>query len=446
MTKKMIPQPSKFFCLLCSLWVLAVLCGCSTTQKPAASVPYSIYEDEKLLWHKAAEEQQVFDDSGLIYRDRKLDEYINSIVRKLQPQPAFSDLPIRVKILKNPYLNAFAYPNGVIYLHTGLLSRMDSEAQLVAVLAHELTHCTHRHALRAFREFKDKSAFFNHVQQTLMRIKGMQDLAKFLGITGSLIAVNGYMRELENEADQVGFELMVKAGYNPNEALFLFDHLVSEIEQEGLREPFFFGSHLKVQERIENWENLTKIKRPRQKPGVNDHPGQKSGWLGFYRHGREKKGARSAPIVAGGTGCEAPGLENPIKNADIFLAKIAKLILDNARLDLRIGRFQSASRGIKKYLQIKPDDTRAYFLLGEIYRQRGQADDAQRALSYYNRAISLDPNFADPHKAIGLIHYKKGDRTLAKKFFESCLQLSPNSPDKAYIQGYLKQCTKSGEG
>jgi hypothetical protein len=49
------------------------------------------------------------------------------------------------------------------------------------------------------------------------------------------------------------------------------------------------------------------------KPRVNDHP--QSGWLGFYRHRREKTGAQSAPIVAGGTWCEAPGLENPIKNS-----------------------------------------------------------------------------------------------------------------------------------
>ena len=69
-----------------------------------------------------------------------------------------------------------------------------------------------------------------------------------------------------------------------------------------------------------------------------------------------------------------------------------------------------------------------------------------KALKCYNRAIILDPNFAAPHKAIGLIHYKKGQRALAKKFFESCLQLSPNTPDKAYIKGYLRQFTPSEEG
>jgi Tfp pilus assembly protein PilF len=68
------------------------------------------------------------------------------------------------------------------------------------------------------------------------------------------------------------------------------------------------------------------------------------------------------------------------------------------------------------------------------------------ALENYNRAITLDPGYAAAHKAIGLIHYKKGHHALAKKFFESCLQLSPNAVDKAYIQGYLKQCTLSEEG
>jgi tetratricopeptide (TPR) repeat protein len=115
-------------------------------------------------------------------------------------------------------------------------------------------------------------------------------------------------------------------------------------------------------------------------------------------------------------------------------------------LDIRLGRFPAARRSIEKFLQIKSDDSRAFFLLGETYRQQGRASDTQMALENYNRAITLDPGYAAAHKAIGLIHYKNGHRALAKKFFESCLQLSPNAPDKAYIQGYLKQCMLSEEG
>jgi predicted Zn-dependent protease len=217
-----------------------------------------------------------------------------------------------------------------------------------------------------------------------------------------MAAISGYVREMETEADLLGIELMTAAGYNPEEAFFLFDHMITEIEREGLEEPIFFGSHPKVQQRVDNLQNL------------------------------------SDPVYL--------NTRPPIKNPEIYYAKLGQLFLDNASLDIRLGRFQTAKRGIEKFLQIKPDDSRAFFLLGEIYRQQGQAIDTHMALKNYNRAIALDPGYAAPHKGIGLIHYKNGHHALAKKFFESCLQLSPNAPDKAYIQGYLRQCTLSEEG
>jgi tetratricopeptide (TPR) repeat protein len=195
---------------------------------------------------------------------------------------------------------------------------------------------------------------------------------------------------------------MIVAGYNPKEAFSLFDHMIAEIEREELEEPLFFASHPTVRQRVDNLQNLPD------------------------------------PVYL--------NVRPTIKNREIYYSKLGQLFLDNARLDIRLGRFQVAKRGIEKFLQIKPDDSRAFFLLGETYRQQGQAIDTHMALKNYNRAITLDPGYAAPHKAIGLIHYKNGHRALAKKFFESCLQLSPNAPDKAYIQGYLRQCTLSEEG
>ena len=98
-----------------------------------------------------------------------------------------------------------------------------------------------------------------------------------------------------------------------------------------------------------------------------------------------------------------------------------------------------------KYLEMRPNDARAYYLFGEIFRQRDGQDDAGTAVSYYEKAIALDPSYSEPHKAVGLMHYKEGQKQLAKKFFESCLLLSPNTSDKAYIQGYLINCKLSGE-
>jgi len=122
------------------------------------------------------------------------------------------------------------------------------------------------------------------------------------------------------------------------------------------------------------------------------------------------------------------------------------LVLDNARLDLRRGRFLVAQRSVEKFLILKPDDARAYYLLGEILRQRGRQDDAAAAIRFYERSISLNPSYSEPRKAMGLIHYKDGEKRLAKKYFESCLLLSPDTIDRAYIQGYLKLCVANGEG
>ena len=401
----MITWSSKFFIFLLFLLSLGLTTGC--TKPPVSKGPLVpdktlADQDEIMLWQKSAEEQRALESTGTIYPDQELEDYLNNVAAGLQAHFLPDDMEIRVKVIKNAHLNAFAYPNGMVYIHSGLLARMDNEAQLAAVLAHEMTHCIRRHALRAFRRYKDQPAFLRVVEHTLSKNRGLQDIARSMGFSGDMAAMGGYISELEAEADQGGLERMAAAGYDPAEALSFFDRLFAEIEQEGHAASFVFGSHLNARKRIENLQNL-------------------------FASGYTNIGSR-------------------IKNSEIFLVQLNTLFLDNAGLDIRQGRFQAARRSVDKYLRIKPDDTRAYFMLGEIYRQRGQADDGQNAIKFYNQAIILDPTYAKPHKAIGLIHYKKGQRTLAKKFFESCLQLSPDSPDKAYIQAYLKQCAQGGEG
>jgi predicted Zn-dependent protease len=301
-------------------------------------------------------------------------------------------------VIKSPYLNAFAFPNGVIYIHTGILARMDNEAQLAALLGHEMTHCTHRHALKTLRHFKGKSDFLAGVQGSLIQFSGIGKLVNQLGSLGSKAAVSGYRRDLETEADLVGLQLMAKAGYDPNEALRLFEHLKRELEEENMQEPFFFGCHPRLQERVENCEKFLKTRFEKEETGI--------------------------------------------KNTGVFLTKLHKVILDNAWLDLKAGRFHSAQRGAEKYLKIEPNDAGVYYLLGEVFRQRAKADDMHKAKAYYEKAISLDPFYPEPHKAIGLIYYKDGEKTLAKKSFGQCLSLSPHRADKAYIVGYLKKCNQ----
>ena len=376
--------------------IIAVCClvaGCTTTRPIPVSQTLTASEEEQMLWQRAQEEQDAIDGSGLLYQNTEIENYLNQIADKLQTNSISPDISFQIKVIKDPKLNAFALPNGVIYIHTGILARMENEAQLAALLAHEMTHCTHRHSLRALRNIKDR---------TQEKTATIRELAQLLGITGSIASINGYTRELETEADRVGLDLAVKANYDPNEVLKLFELLKQENEIEGVEEPYFLGTHPKVQQRIEN---------------VNR-------WLAEKNRGKIK------------------GSKNTIK----FQSRMSRLMLENARLDLRQGKFFIAQSTVKKYLSVNPDDAQAYFLLGEIFRQRGWKNDAAAAINNYEKSISLNPSFAESHKAMGLMHYKDGEKRRAKKYFESCLLLSPNTADKAYIQGYLKLCAANGEG
>ena len=376
--------------------IIAVCClvaGCATSRPIPVCQTLTASEEEQMLWRRAQEEQDAIDGSGLLYQDTEIENYLNQIAEKLQTNSISPDISFQIKVIKDPKLNAFALPNGVIYIHTGILARMENEAQLAALLAHEMTHCTHRHSLKTLRNIKDR---------TQAKSATVRELAQLLGITGSIASINGYTRELETEADRVGLDLAVKANYDPNEVLKLFELLKQENEIEGVEEPYFLGTHPKVQQRIEN---------------VNR-------WLAENNRGKIK------------------GSKNTIK----FQSRMSRLMLENARLDLRQGKFFIAQSTVKKYLSVNPDDAQAYFLLGEIFRQRGWKNDSVAAINNYEKSISLNPSFAESHKAMGLIHYKDGEKRRAKKYFESCLLLSPNTADKAYIQGYLKLCAANGEG
>jgi len=370
--------------------------GCTTPRPISVSADLTDDDVEEVLWRNAQEMQQALNDSGLLYRDPELERYLNQVVAKLQPDEIPANISLQIKVIKDPALNALAFPNGVIYVHSGILARMDNEAQLAALLAHEMVHCIHRHALQVLKSTNNRLKYLSAVQETLARIGMDQQLVGLLDSTG----LTGYTRELEIEADRVGLDLMARAKYDIREALSLFAHLKEEIKSQGIREPFLFGTHPNVQQRIDNLSHWL----------ASEHTVQQAG----------------------------------IKNTEIFLSRMQTVIKDNARLDLRMGRFGVAQRGLEKYLRIQPEDADAYFLMGEIYRQRGQDNDAETAKKYYEKALSLNPSNPEPHKAMGLIHYKEGKKTLAKKYFESCLLLAPNSADVVYIQGYLKLCMSNG--
>lgn len=373
------------FLLLCLM-----LGSCATTSLPPVTQDFRLEEDETRLWLRFEETEKWIQKSGIIYRDEGLETYLNDIAQKLQPPDTLKNISFRIKIFKYHLPNAFSFPTGLILIDTGALSRLENEAQFATILGHEMIHTIHRHALKKFRDAKNKSAFLATVTY------GTGGLGGIIGALGALTTVTSYSRELETEADTEGLKLMVEAGYDPGEAPKFYLHMKKEYEGEKIKEEHFFRTHPRFQDRVENYENLLKTTYKDNQSGIT--------------------------------------------NSEVFMEKIHRVILDNAFLDLKAGRFKIAERGVEKYLSIKSTDPKAYCLLGEIYRQKAEKGDLEKAKEHYKKAISIDPSYSDAHKGMGFIYFKQGEKGLAKKSLEQYLFLSSQPMDRAYIEEYIKQC------
>jgi predicted Zn-dependent protease len=148
------------------------------------------------------------------YSDEALQAYVQQVGDKLAEVSHRKDLIYRFTVLDSPVINAFALPGGYIYITRGLMAYLNSEAELAAVLGHEIGHVTARHGVR-----QQSAAQAANIGFTLgsilfpeLRAAGAQDVFNILG--GALLS--GYGREHELESDALGAEYLARAGYDPS--------------------------------------------------------------------------------------------------------------------------------------------------------------------------------------------------------------------------------------
>ena len=360
--------------------------------------------DERRLWSDAEKEEEKLATLGKTYDDPLLEDYLTSVAAKLVPeeaQQAGAPAP-RIVVFRDPTLNAFAMPNGKVYIHTGLLSRVENEAQLSMILGHELTHVTNRHALMFNRDGQNKQIWLT----ALAVATGSQTSNIFLalGLQQAFIAsVNGFGRDLEREADREGMERMVRAGYDPREAPRVFALLKDDHGDGGRLENFFFGNHPRLDERIATTQEVLKTKYPEAE-------------------------------TAGG-----------VRNTDEFAMRTRTVVRENALLDIRAGRFGLAKAQLDRVLPLAPKDPATHLYYGDLYRLQAQrarnpADKpalVAQALEAYNQAASLDPAYADPFRQMGFLYYQSKQTEKSKEAFRKYLALKPDAPDARRIKEYL---------
>lgn len=382
--------------------------------------------DERTIRAQAEWEAQKLGRLKGRYDDPLLEEYLTTLAHRLVPAAARAAGPLRFhfSVVWDASPNAFALPNGQVYVHTGLLARLDNEAQLAAILAHELTHVTRRHMLEAVREARDARAVFGAgmsprpavtvvggAEAHGRALTGARDLSQTekallgLGLTLAYTAsVTGYGSHLEREADEGGMERLVEAGYDPKEGPRVFERLREERGDGGSVEVFFFGSRPRLAERV---ETATRLLRTRY------------------------------------TG-EAADPHRTVNTPD-FSHRLRGVVRENALLELRAARFGAAKAQLDRVLAETPEDPIAHLYSGDLYRlqaqRAGSREDRKRlgglARERYEHAAELDPTFADPFRQLGLLFYQLEELDRAREAFRRYLTINPEAPDTRRIEEYL---------
>ena len=264
-----------------------------TVQAPAAP---TIRQQAELAPGEAREHMRILAAYGGQYDNPQIQAMLDQTVDKLVAASERPDLRYQVTMLNSPAVNAFALPNGQLYVTRGLIALANDKSEVASVMAHEMAHVIARHA--AIREDQARqAALVNRVATDLLSDPQLGALA----LAKSKIALANFSRAQEFEADGIGVGISARAGYDPYGAerfLTSMGHNAQLRTPRAIdpRAPDFLSSHPATPERVTNAvANARQYTGPgagaREQGGVSRAPRRPGLWRG------PERGLRARPQV-----------------------------------------------------------------------------------------------------------------------------------------------------
>ena len=243
--------PKYFF----HLWALMLLAlagmGCATMGNYLGKAFIMTPEQETQFGPKVA--QQVEKDIKLV-DDPEVLNYVRSVGQRVWKNSPPSSIPARFYVVKDDSINAFAIPGGNIYVHTGLITAADDEAELASVIAHEAGHVIRRHGAQAVSRATSINMGVEAVQSILVGPNSPQSTQLIISLLGQGAgqgAMFKYSRQDEQEADTIAVNTLYRANYDPKAMVRFFSKLMNKTTDPG-KFAALFSSHPPTRERIAN--------------------------------------------------------------------------------------------------------------------------------------------------------------------------------------------------
>jgi predicted Zn-dependent protease len=195
--------------ILAAMLAAATLAGCATNPVTGRTDVVTMSEADEIQLGRQ-EHPKILQEFGR-YDDEAVQSYVDQVGQRIAAVSHRPQLKYTFTVLDSQEVNAFALPGGYVYITRGIMAYLNSEAELVAVLGHEVGHVTARHAVRQQTE-----AMATGVGATVIGIlTGSGDLANVANMAGTAL-VSGYGRDMELEADNLGAQYLDRLGYDPD--------------------------------------------------------------------------------------------------------------------------------------------------------------------------------------------------------------------------------------
>lgn len=376
---------------------LGALAGVAHAQDAAWAVPArftkpDLSTDEGGLWAMVDREETRLRRSPFIMRDGGVRAYLQDLVCRLGGEHC-SD--VRVYPVRTPWFNASMAPNGMMQVWSGLLLRVENEAQLAAVLGHEMGHYLQRHSIEQMRDIRSRSAFGQILGVALGGVGLLAQLALLAGAAS-------YSRDHERQADQIGLVLMKQAGYDPRQAAVVWRNLREELTAgaggDPTRRSALFASH---------------------PPSIE----------------REQSLEKNAQALLAAAPAGTAALET---KEEAYVSMIAPYLFDLFEDELKRGQYDETLVLMDRWLKRYPDRADVLYFRGEARRLRAQGDDIDLALKDIQAATQSKAYPPAAWRSLGYLHMARKQEDPARQAFTQYLAMAPGAPDSGLVQTYLQ--------
>lgn len=227
-----------------SLFTLIFASGCSQNPMTGKSEFTGLMPAEQEASIGASQHAAIIKQYGGEYQNQKIQNYVNDIGQKMAKYSERQDVQYRFTVLDSPIVNAFALPGGYVYVTRGTLAVANSEAELAAVLGHEIGHVAARHQAARYSQ----GVLTQLGASVLGAAIGVPAVSQAIGV-GNNLYMSSYSRDQETQADQLGVRYLSRSGYdmmgmsNFLRDMNLYQSANAALEGKQEQQTSYFSSH-----------------------------------------------------------------------------------------------------------------------------------------------------------------------------------------------------------